>query len=104
MRQKRAEAVELYDEAVKLVADGKRAKAEKLVSRLLTEFVDLVDITARARDLLKEKPAEEAPVAKKEESGKKAACAACGGEIRVAQGTMTAWCEACESYVRVGAD
>lgn len=102
MRQKRTEAVGLYDEAIRLMADGKRAKAEKILERIITEFPDVIEVAAKARALLHPRREERpAPEPERRERVEKAACPACGGEIPLVRGALTVWCDSCEHYVRL---
>lgn len=101
MRQKRTEAVELYDEAIRLMADGKRAKAEKILERIITEFPDVIEVAAKARALLHPREEEPAPESEMEERVERVACPACGGEIPLVRGALTVWCDSCEHYVRL---
>lgn len=98
----REAAVELYDQAMKLRAEGKSREAEKLLARIVSEYQEATDVVRRARvqgarPRQKDKPDDIQPALP--DPDLTIECPGCGDTLWVDAQTLRVWCNVCEEYV-----
>ena len=106
-RKEREAALELYDRAMKLRAEGKSGEAKKLLERIATEYERVVDVCQRAR-VWAARPPEGGKGKEIEpalpEPDLSVECPGCGDALTVDAQTLRVWCDVCEDYVTPSAE
>ena len=103
--EKRHESVVKFDEAVRLYHDGELRRAAAAFEEVASDYADILEVAAKARQYIKWCRPEEADTgtAAAEVRSRPLAdvlrCPDCDGELPIDSSTVSVWCPHCEKYV-----